>query len=219
MRRREYVLAIESQVRSLGLAFAPFACAASTTLLCGRVEDLVLCLAIEFSVRRASHVTASWFLGSTMRWAYRPRGVASTAYVRVAELLDLREREALCGPEESIVEGSSDYWWSPADAGSAERMSKVILITHARFLSRAPLDAIRRSREWSERKAMCRNIAALVEVTPSLEDLRQHDALAQWVTAAEQVLGPSSEKQHPRARDGAAELAKEASVTAALGVL
>ena len=219
MRRRDYVIAIESQVRDLGLAFAPFASDANTTLLCGRAEGLVLCLAIEFSVRRASRVTASWFIGSTMRWAYRPRGVPSSALVRIAELLELTEREVLCGPEETIVEGSSDYWWSPADAHSAELMSKAILLTHPRFLGKAPLEAIRRSREWSERKAICRGIADVVGRTPSLEELEQGDTLLQWVAAAEKVLGPSGEKQHPKHRDGAPELAKEASVSAALGVL
>jgi len=216
VKRSDFIEEVHHRSRALGLDLSPFSPRTGITVLVGAIEHMVLCLAIEFSARRASTVTASWFLGGTMRWAFKARDVPWTCYRRVAELLTMDERERLCGQEETVAEGVSDFWWSPADGSAATMLADVILLTHPRFLANAPFAAIRRSKEWASRKLACREVAAAVGNIVPLAMLARSGALDPWIAAASVHLVGS------RGRDWEQQVrtfAVEAATSAALGVL
>jgi hypothetical protein len=220
MRRADFLALVETGLSESALVRVPFdpspnrAC----TLFCRTVEDLVLCASIEFSALRASRVTASWFLGATLFWAYVPHDVPRKSYVRAPQLLNVDERDALCGPESTYAEGVSGYWWSPADGLAATNVLQVLKLTMPRFLDQAPVAEIRRSKEWKARKVRCESVAHRVGTRPTFASLAGARDLDPWLTAATTALDstPANDKERKRlARD----LAIEAALSAALGLV
>jgi hypothetical protein len=215
VQRQEFIEIVGDRIDSTGLRRAPVQLGCDGAIFCAAREGAFLAAAIEFSRKRRGSVTASWFVGATALWGYRPKDVPARAYVRAPTLLTMDEREELCGSEAAVAEGVSDFWWTGVTEVNANLVARSLMATCPRFVSVVPVREIRRSPLWTRRKQLVAAVMKGAGPAPSLDVLAEDGVPQIWHAVAADVLATAADDE-PRVPT--MNLAEDAALCGALGI-